>query len=147
MVQHYSNEEKKILEDFRHGLIVGSQRFIDHIKSDYLKKEPDIDIPQTVKVFKDTDLKTILKQASELLNCDLKTFMQSSRISKANQKKRDMLIFLLWQTGKYSNKEIGLIFGLTYSSISRRTSIVKINLVKEPKDIELFNSIKSLIKV
>lgn len=38
MVQNYYREEKRIWEDFRHGLILSSQKFVDRIKSKYLKK-------------------------------------------------------------------------------------------------------------
>jgi len=36
MVQGYSREEKRIWVDFRHGLFLGSQRFVYRIKSRYL---------------------------------------------------------------------------------------------------------------
>ncbi len=36
IVQSYSREETKILEDFRHGLFLSSRKLIDRIKSKYL---------------------------------------------------------------------------------------------------------------
>lgn len=45
MVQSYSGEEKSIWEDFRHGLILGSQKFVDRIKSKYLSENPNVEIP------------------------------------------------------------------------------------------------------
>jgi putative transposase len=148
MVQNYADEEKKLFEDIRHGFIVGTEKFVDHIKSVYLKyDEPDIEIPQTVKVFKSSDPIVLLKKAAKLLNCDLELLKKPSKISKENRTKRDILIYLLWRTGKYSNKELGEIFGLTYSSISHRKSIVLNNLKDEAATKKLFDSVKSLIKV
>ncbi len=46
MVQSYSREEKGIWEDFRHGLILGSQKFVNRIKSKYLSENPYVEIPQ-----------------------------------------------------------------------------------------------------
>ena len=42
MVQGYSREEKRLWEDFRHSLLVGSQEFVDRIKSKYLSEKPDV---------------------------------------------------------------------------------------------------------
>ena len=36
---------------------------------------------------------------------------------------RDFLIYLVWQTGRFKNGEIGKQFGLTYSSMTRRVDI------------------------
>jgi len=36
-----------------------------------------------------------------------------------------MLIYWLWQTGKFINSEIGEQFGLTYSSATRRLDAFK----------------------
>ncbi len=46
--------------------------------------------------------------------------LQSPRVSDSNKLNRDLLIYLLWDTGWHTNQEIGKLFGLGYSSISRR---------------------------
>ncbi len=91
-VQKYSDEKNRIWEDVRHGLIYGSQNFID----------------------------------------------------KDN---RDLLIYLLWETGMHTNREIGELFGLTYSSISRRGNIAKERLKKKGNLDKKYKQLKSLIKV
>ena len=70
-----------------------------------------------------------------------------AKISEANRKKRDFLIYLLWQSGQYGNKKIGELFGLTYSSVSRRKAVVERELKNDTEIMELFGSVKSLIKV
>ena len=35
------------------------------------------------------------------------------------------MIYMLWQTGRFTNQEIAKLFGLTYSSVSRRVGIVR----------------------
>ncbi|KPA09169.1 toxin RelE [Candidatus Magnetomorum sp. HK-1] len=151
MLQKYSNKEKekKLLEDIRHGIIIGSEKFVDHIKSVYLKDEPDIELPQAINIFKNSNSLLILEQAAELIKCDLEKLKKKSRVSKTDQNKRDLLIYLLWKSGKYSNNEIGDIFGLTYSSISKRKTVVlnKLNDEKQTEVHALFEDIKSLIKV
>ncbi|KKM17034.1 hypothetical protein LCGC14_1679750, partial [marine sediment metagenome] len=70
-----------------------------------------------------------------------------SRISDPDKLNRDLLIYLLWGTGWYSNQEIGNLFGLGYSSISRRVTIMKSKISKDDKINKRIIKIKSLIKV
>jgi hypothetical protein len=37
--QRYAKEEKKLWEDFRHGMIIGSKKFVDKIRRVYLPEE------------------------------------------------------------------------------------------------------------
>ncbi len=147
MVQDYSWEEKRIWEDFRHGLFLGSQKFIDRIKSKYLSENPDVEIPQKRQVLRDTNPEKILKKAAKVLKCDTDDFLQSSRISDSDKLNRDLLIYLLWSMGWYTNQEIGNLFGLGYSSISRRVTIMKLRISKDDKINKKIVKIKSLIKV
>jgi len=74
-------------------------------------------------------------------------FLQSSRISDSNKLNRDLLIYLLWSTGWYNNQEIGNLFGLGYSSVSRRVTIMKSEMSGEDEMNNRLEIIKSLIKV
>jgi len=65
----------------------------------------------------------------------------------SNKLNRDLLIYLLWSTGWYNNQEIGNLFGLGYSSISRRVTIMKSKMSKEEEVNKRLEEIKSLIKV
>ena len=147
MVQRYSREEKRIWEDFRQGLFWGSQKFIDRIKSNYLSEKPDVEVPQKRHVLRDTDPKTILEKAAKVLKCNTNDFLQSSKVSDSNKLNRDLLIYLLWSTGWYNNQEIGNLFGLGYSTISRRVTIMKSKISKEDEMSKRLEKIKSLIKV
>ncbi|GJQ58735.1 MAG: hypothetical protein D8M57_12895 [Candidatus Scalindua sp. AMX11] len=133
MVQSYSKEEIKIWEYFRQGFFFGSQKFIDRIKSKYLSENPDVEIPQKRQVLRDTNPEKILKRAVKVIKCDTGDFLRSSRISDSDKLNRDLLIYLLWSTGWYNNQEIGNLFGLGYSSISRRVASVKSKITKDGK--------------
>lgn len=58
-----------------------------------------------------------------------------------------LIYLLLWNTGWYNNQEIGNLFGLGYSSISRRVTIMKSMISKDDEIHKQFEEIKSLIKV
>jgi putative transposase len=119
MVQSYSGEEKKTYEDFRHGLILGSRAFVDRIRSTFLTERPDIELPQQKKVSKDRDIREVTEKAADYLGCDIDDFKVSLRIGRDEKENRDLLIYLLWEKGLYKANEIGELFGLSYSSISK----------------------------
>ena len=147
MVQGYSREEKRLWEDFRHSLFLGSQEFVDRIKFKYLSEKPDVEIPKKRQVLRDTTPKTILEKAAKILKCNTNDFLQSPRICHSDKLNRDLLIYILWNTGWYNNKEIGNLFGLGYSSISRRVTIMKSMILKDGEIHKQLEEIKSLIKV
>ena len=145
MVQSYSREEKRLWENFRHGLFLGSEQFVKRIKSRYLSEKPDVEIPQKRQVLRDADPEAILKKAARVLKCNISDFLPSARISNSHKPNRDMLIYLLWSTGWHTNKEIGELFGLGYSSISRRVAIMKSKISQEDTINNPLENIKSLI--
>ncbi|MCP5005974.1 MAG: addiction module toxin RelE [Planctomycetes bacterium] len=147
MVKSNSREENRIWEDFRNGIVLGSQKFANRIKSKYLSGGKDVGIPQRRKTLRKSNPEAILRKAAKALKCDLEDLIQASRISGADKHDRDMLIYILWSTGMYSNQEIGDLFDLGYSSISRRVGIMEAIMSKDEKTKRRFASIKAQIKV
>ncbi len=146
-VQKYSDEKNRIWEDVCHGLIYGSQNFVDKIKSNYLSDQSLDELPQLRSMLKGTEPGMILNKAAGILGYSVESFKHSRRISETDKGNRDLLIYFLWETGLYTNREIGELFGLTYSSISRRVNIIKERiLIKRPLN-KNFQQLKSLIKV
>jgi len=146
-VQKYAGEETRIWEDVRHGLFVGTKEFIDRIKSTYLPKKPHVEIPQQRQLLKEQDVRSLLSKAAPALECNLKDFLQSSRITGPNKDNRDLLIYLLWETSLYTNKEIGDLFSITYSAISRRVNITRSRLYQDQKFNKTFRKLKSQLKM
>jgi len=88
-----------------------------------------------------------LEKAARILDCNLIDYRHSLRISEQNRDKRDLLIYLLWETGLYKNQEIGDLLGLTYSSISRRANITRVRISEDGKFKKQFKQLKSQIKM
>jgi len=98
-------------------------------------------------MLKDKDPAILLKRAAKAINFDLTKLGQSDRIFQKDVRDRDVLLYILRETGLYTNKQIGELFGLTYSAVSRRASIVKSEISKPSEMRRRYNRIKSIIKV
>lgn len=146
-VQKYSKEEKQIWEDFRHGMILGTKKFVEVIRTRYLPDKPHQEIPHQRQIKKSIDPEVILKEAAKALKCNVEIFRKSSRISVRDKDNRDLLIYLIWELGLLTNQEIGDLFGLTYSSVSRRVSILKIKIKEDKSFIKHWHWLKSQIKM
>ena len=73
----------------------------------------------------------LLRSASNLLQGDVERVKNSHRVCEADKSKRDILLYLLWQEGKYTNFQIGALLGLTHSSVSRRVAIMRKRIARE----------------
>jgi putative transposase len=146
-VQQYSDEEESFLENVKHGLICGSQAFVADLKSRFLEDRKDAELPQHNSLFKEFDSDFILQKASKILNFNLEAARNAKKISTGEKNNRDLLIYLLWKTGRLSNREIGDFFGLTYSSISRRVREIQNRFLIEEELRDQYQTIKSQIKV
>ncbi len=146
-VQKYSEEESKVFENLRHGIIFGTKRYLNKITAKHLKKESDAELPQLNRIIKDKDPAKLLKSAAKVINFNLTKLSQSDRILKKDIQDRDILLYFLRGTGLYTNKQIGELFGLTYSAVSRRANIVKSEISKQSEMRQKYSLIKSMIKV
>ncbi len=147
MTQHYSNEEKSPWEDVKHGLLYGSQTFVAEIKERFRNDHKNVELPQHNSMFRECDPEVLLKTASALLTFDLASARNTRRISPLEKDHRDLLVYLLWQEGRLSNREIGDCFGLTYSAVSRRVKIVADKLAVDGDLKQKYETLKSQIKV
>ena len=146
-VQRYSKEEKRLWEDFRHGLYLGTREFVEDLKSTFLPDSVHAEVPQQAKLLRLSNPKVLLEKAARILDCNVADYRSSLRISEPHRDNRDLLIYLLWETGLYKNQEIGELFGLTYSSISRRVNITRSRTSNDSKFKQQFKQLKSQIKM
>jgi len=145
--QRYSKEEKRLWEDFRHGLYLGTHEFVENLKSSLLTDSAHAEVPHQAKLLRSDNPKVLLEKAARILECNLTDYRRSLRISEKDKDNRDLLIYLLWETGLYKNQEIGELLGLTYSSISRRVNITRSKISNESKFKKQFKLLKSQIKM
>jgi len=146
--QNYADEDYSIWENVKHGLIYGSQDFVTKIKDRYLSDNKKGELPQYNSMLREYDPEALLSRAAKILNLDLASAHEAKKINADDKDNRDLLIYLLWQTGRLSNSAIGAYFGLTYSSISRRVKLVNHRLSADKSDLgKKYHALKSQIKV
>jgi len=124
-VQRYAGEEKRLWEDFRHGVIMGTQQFVDRVKSRYISERPHREIPQQRGLVGRINATMLLNKASQLLKCDVEWFREAGRLYGKDKENRDLLVYLFWERGAFTNGEIGDFFGVTYTAVSHIVKEVK----------------------
>lgn len=145
--QKYSDEKTKISENIRYNIICGSKKFIKKIKDKYLSEPPDKELSQGTKLYCEIDSDKIINQAAKILGCHISEFKNSRRIKQSDKLKRDMLIYLLYQTGKLTNKQIAEYFGLSNSAISKRVRLFVKEFKRNTQLQREYNKFNSLIQV
>ena len=146
-VQQYAGEEAHLWEDLRHGLIMGTQKFVDRIKSRYISERPHREVPQQRGLVGRMDAKMILDQASEFLNCDIEKYREAGRLYGTDKENRDLLLYFFWQRGGYTNVEIGDLFGVTYTAVSHIVKKVKVQLKTDRIYRQKYENYNSQIKL
>lgn len=142
--QKYAKEGNQALDDLRHGFMLGTEWFVESIKERYLPAVPHREIPQQRQADRASFSENHLTEAAKALGCDLAGFRKSARISARDVDNRDLLIYLTWQFGGWTNQEIGDRFGLTYSAVSRRVSLFKSKLCEDKTLLQKFGQIRAL---
>jgi len=138
-VQYYVHEEKRLWEDFRHGLFFGTLEFVEKMGKRYLPDTPHKERPQQRDTIRAAlDPRIILKKVATALDCKPDEVIGSGRVFGSAKINRDLLMYFFWQLGVYTNEEIGNLFEVTYSSVSRNVSSFRKKLLKD-------NSLKKMM--
>jgi REP element-mobilizing transposase RayT len=145
--QKYSKEEHLLWEELRHGFILGGKQFVETIKESYLPSAPHNEIPHQKKVAFNVDPEVLLEKATRALGVDLERFKNSGKVSGQDVLDRDLLLYLVWLHGHQTNQQIGDLFGLSYSAVSRRISIFKHLILRDNQVKKRLEQIKSIIKI
>ena len=112
-----------------------------------MPKKPDKEISAHRQSAASLDPCKISDRAARLLGCNVEVLKKLSRVSGSQKEKRDIIIYLVWQTGLLTNEKIGAIFDLTYSSVSHSVKAVKSAMAKEHKFRDYIEDLNSQFKV
>jgi len=78
---------------------------------------------------------------------NIQSFRESLRIPEKDKVSRDLMIYFLWQTGRFTNQKISGLFGLSYASVSRRVAIFREKLRVDKTFKKEYDRISALIKM
>ncbi|MEA3429615.1 MAG: hypothetical protein U9Q84_10515, partial [Thermodesulfobacteriota bacterium] len=149
-VQRYSKEEASLFEELRYGLFFGTVGFADRLKSRFLpdfNKKAHPELPQQIMLLKKDEPEKLLRSLSRVLGCDPESFREFLRIPEKDKAARDLMIYFLWRTGRFTNQKISELFGLSYSSVSRRVGIFRKKLRVDKIFKKEYDKISALIKM
>ena len=76
-------------------------------------------------LIKDYEPEKVMAEVPVVWGCNSELFHESLRISETYKRDRDLMVYSLWQKGRFSNRKIAELFGLSYSSLSKRAGIVR----------------------
>jgi hypothetical protein len=146
-VQKYSREENRLIENIRHNLVLGTKSFAEKLCKKYLPSKIDGAIPQQRKMSKKLNTANFLRDTERLLNCDVSRFVKAGRLSGSEKDTRDLLLYYIWRTGRMTNAQIGMNFGLSYSAVSHAVKSIKTKLKSDQKLKASFNELDSQFKL
>ncbi len=104
---------------------MGTQQFVDKIKVPYALQIPHREIRHQKGLVGRINTKLFIEQVSRLFNCDLHRFKKAGRLYGKDKEFRDLLVFLLWERGSFTNREIGEVFSVGYTAVSHIVKKVK----------------------
>lgn len=146
-VQKYASEEKSLFEDLRHGLILGSNQFVEKIRKQFAPPKTEFSIPQQGQVAKSFDPENYLRRGAEIFGCEIERFVHAKRLAGSDKEIRDVLLYGIWRTGQLKNEHIGRLFGLSYSGVSHAVKSVKPKLARNRKLKSKFDQLNSLCRL
>lgn len=142
-VQKYAKEEKHLLEDIHHGMILGAKKFVKRIRGQFLPDIPHNDLPQQKQLAKDIQLDDVLKRSAQVVQLDLDKCVQAKRLHGMDKHKRDLILYFLWNKGLMTNAALGRLFNISHSAVSHSVKIFKEKMTNDKKvknQLDRFNS-------
>ncbi|MBW2573225.1 MAG: transposase [Deltaproteobacteria bacterium] len=146
-VQKYAKEEKRLLEDVHHGMILGAKKFVHSIREQFLPDIPHNDLPQQKYLAKDIDIDGVLKKSAKVVQIDLDKCVQAKRLHGIDKQKRDLIVYLLWNKGLMTNEHLGRLFNISPSAISHSVKIFKEKMVNDKEVKNQFEKVNSQFKL
>lgn len=149
-IKQYAEEQSSPVEEIKHGFIYGSEKFADFIKDKCIApQQQDTELPHLNRILRSEAPESLAEKLAYLLNCDIQNFKTSARLTGKDRDKRDVMIYALWETGRYSNHQIGKLVGLSYSAVSKRIHDArsKVKSSGENRVKQIYEELMTKIKV
>jgi REP element-mobilizing transposase RayT len=138
-------EEQRLWEHLRHGFLFGDEGFAAATRSAFLPAAPHPEMPQQKRLAVRVDPASALQRAAAALGADLGGFRRAGREALAPKlEERDLLIYLAWEAGGLTNAQIGELFGLCPSAVSRRVRVFRPQVERRAPLREKYHALKPI---
>jgi REP element-mobilizing transposase RayT len=129
----YLTQDSAVLDNLRHGLYFGSEEFSDECRQ-RLQGEPRREKPQIKSLLKSVDIQKCALDIIAQLGVDEPKVIMKARRGIRNRQ-RDITIYVISQMGAYTNKEIGELFGIGYTTVTEAVKRAE-RVIKEDKKLK-----------
>jgi len=117
------------------------------IKARYISERPHREVPQQRGVVGRIDPEMVVNKASHVLNCDGERLRERKRLYGQDKDNRDLMVYVLWERGSFTNREIGEFFSVSYTAVSHIVKKVKGQLKTDKEYAQRYELINSQIKM
>lgn len=146
-VQEYAGEERRLWEDFRHGVLLGKEEFVERIRLSTAGTGAHREIPQQKELLRNVDFMEAAKRALASSGREIGEYATGHRLRGGRKEDRDLAVYALWERGVFRNDDIGRVFGVSYSAVSHIVTEVKERMNKDPQFKRKVQKINSQFKM
>ncbi len=130
LIMEKSGQEKKILEEIRYGLVLGSDKFVNWVEKKFINREViNSELPQQRKLSENEITKRVLDAVIKGFGIEMDRLIKRKRFRQ--QTGRDVAIYILHSHTGLSNKKIGVIFGVSPTAIGKASIRIKDQMSKD----------------
>ena len=77
----------------------------------------------------------------------MQVFIKAGRLRGVQKDNRDLLVYLMWRSGRLTSEQIAQLFGLTYSAVSHAVKTLKAKIRENPELMKKFDKLNSQFKL
>lgn len=140
-------QERKILEEIRYGLVLGSEKFVDWVQKKFVNRESISDeLPQQKMLGNDKIVERVLEEIMKEFGVERDRIVKRKRCR--HEVARDIGMYLLERYSGLSNKKIGELFGVSHSGVGK--AAIRVNeQLRQQKELRkrVENILNSTFKV
>ncbi|MFH1824817.1 MAG: transposase [Candidatus Firestonebacteria bacterium] len=121
--------ERKVLEDIKYGLVLGSEKFISRIQKEFInRKSMSDELPQQRMLGDNKIIERVLDEVGKEFGVE-KDRLINRKIDKP-EVARDVGMYILGRHTGLDNREIGELFGVSRSAVSK----VIVRIIKQMRN-------------
>ncbi|MDP6502166.1 MAG: hypothetical protein QF886_01065 [Planctomycetota bacterium] len=132
-VQSYSEEEDSLLENLKHGILLGDDRMAAGLR-ETLGGAPDPDRPQTRQLLTTKSIEELVGEIASTIGLPSEEVEELRKpIRRRRRPMRDVLIYLVWRNSHQAQQVIADYFHVTYTALPAARTRGAAYLKQKPK--------------